>query len=372
MKSRACSPPTPARLGALSVFFLAATVVSSGVPATAQDVASAQQASYTRAQAEAGATVYRQACSECHLANLRGSFEAPELSGPSFRASWRAGTVAGLLDVIRETMPPDAPRTLSEQQAAAVAAYLLRENGVSAADTPLSLSSSGQAFTAEGISATGATSATRPPVPGRIGTAPSPEAVNAAPEVGTVSETPTGHTRTHGVPSRFTPVSDSDLADPPRGDWLQWRGGPGAQGYSALDQIDRQNVDRLQLAWVWGMEPGTSQSSFLVRDGVVFLPSQANVIQALDGRDGTLLWQYRRKFAEGTSIGRGHLRSLAIWEDLVLVATLDAYLVALDARTGIVRWETQVADHDLGFAYSSGPVVADGKVITGIGGCTRL
>ena len=362
---------TPQRV-VLSLFFVAAAVVGPGARAAAQGAAGTQQAAYTRDQAEAGAAVYRQSCAECHLANLRGSFEAPELSGPSFRAGWRAGTVANLLDLIRETMPPDAPRTLSEQQAASVAAYLLRENGVSPADTPLSLASPGRAFAAGDISATGATNAARPPVPGRIGTVPSPEAVNAAPEVAEISETPTGVTRTYRVPSRFTPVSNSDLADPPRGDWLQWRGTPGAQGYSALNQIDRGNVNRLQLAWVWGMEPGTSQSSFLVRDGVIFLPSQANVIQALDGTDGTLLWEYRRKFAEGTSIGRGHLRSLAIWEDLILVATLDANLVALDARTGVVRWETDVADHDLGFAYSSGPVVADGKVITGISGCTRL
>ena len=363
--------PTRPRLAALSLF-LATAAASSVTPAAAQGSASEPQAAYTPAQAEAGAAVYRESCSDCHLENLRGSFEAPELAGPSFRAGWRAGTAADLLDLIRETMPPDAPRSLSEQQSAAVAAYLLRENGVSPSATPLSRSSSGRAFAAEGPSGAGATDAARTPVPGRVGTMPSPGSRNAAPDVGDVSETATGVTRTYRTPSRFTPVADADLARPPRGDWLQWRGTPGAQGYSELNQIDRSNVDRLQLAWVWGMEPGTSQSSFLVRDGVVFLPSQANVIQALDGTDGTLLWQYRRKFAEGTSIGRGHLRSLAIWEDLILVATLDAHLVALDARTGVVRWETEVADHDLGFAYSSGPVVADGKVITGIGGCTRL
>ena len=58
--------------------------------------------------------------------------------------------------------------------------------------------------------------------------------------------------------------------------------------------------------------------------------------------------------------------------DLVFVATADAALVGLDARTGVVRWETQVADHELGYSYTSGPIVAEAKVITGIGGCTRL
>ncbi|MCH7565979.1 MAG: c-type cytochrome [Gemmatimonadetes bacterium] len=172
---------TPQRV-VLSLFFVAAAVVWPGARATAQGAAGTQQAAYTRDQAEAGAAVYRQTCAECHLANLRGSFEAPDLSGPSFRDGWRAATVADLLDLIRETMPPDAPRTLSEQQAASVAAYLLRENGVSPADTPLSLASPGRAFAAGDISATGATNAARPPVPGRIGTVPSPEALAEAGE----------------------------------------------------------------------------------------------------------------------------------------------------------------------------------------------
>ena len=96
----------PARLVRTSLFVAVAVVASPCVPAATQG-ASAQQADYTQDQAEAGATVYRQACSECHLANLRGSFEAPELTGTSFRASWRTGSVAGLLDLIRETMPPE-------------------------------------------------------------------------------------------------------------------------------------------------------------------------------------------------------------------------------------------------------------------------
>ena len=360
----------PSRPGASAFSCLFVILILPGATASAQAVAGNRQARYTEGQAEAGSAVYSQACAACHLGNLTGSFEAPELAGPSFRDSWSARPVSDLLDLIRETMPPETPRSLTEEQYAAVTAYLLRENGVRPADTPLSFSSPGQAIAGERAVPAGV--ATRPPVPGRVGTGPSPEARNAAPEAAEISETATGITRTYRGAPRFTPVTDAHLADPPAGDWLHWRRTPGAQGYSPLSQINRQNVHRLQLAWVWGMEPGTSQSSFLVRDGVIFLPNQANVVQALDATDGTLIWEYRRRFTEGTSIGRGHLRSLAMWEDLVFVATLDANLVALDARTGVVRWETVVADHDLGFSYTSGPIVADGKVVGGIGGCTRL
>ena len=81
----------------------------------------------------------------------------------------------------------------------------------------------------------------------------------------------------------------------------------------------------------------------------MFLPHQGNVIQALDAVDGTLLWEYRRTFPEGIGIGWGHLRSLALREGLVFVATRDAALVALDARTGIPRWETVIAGWGNGF-----------------------
>ena len=171
----------------------------------------------------------------------------------------------------------------------------------------------------------------------------------------------------------FTPVSNAELVDPPADDWLHWRGNPASWGYSSLSQINTQNIHRLRLAWVWGMEDGDrSQPVPLVRDGTLYLPNSGNVIQALDATNGTLLWEYRRQFPRGCSTceAGARLRSLAIWEDLILVATADAYMVALDARTGVVRWETQIAEGER-FRNSTGPIVADGKVINGINGCSQ-
>ena len=361
--------PCARRLGSAALVVLTATLPSSWAEAAQKETAASRHAAYSVEQAAAGADVYGDVCAACHLSDLAGSFEATELAGPSFRNNWEGRPVRDLVELIRLTMPPEAPRTLTAERAAAVTAFLLSRNGVPPGDTELSLSTTGNVFPG---AAPAEPEALRPPVPGRAGTGPSPGGRNAAPEVADVSETERSVTRTYRAPARRVSVSAAELADPPKGDWLHWRGTPGATGYSPLSQITKENVHRLQLAWVWGMEPGTSQPSFLVRDGVVFLPNQANVIQALDGRDGTLLWEYRRKFDEDTNIGRGHLRSLAIWEDLVFVATIDAHLVALDANTGVVRWETEVADRSLGFGYTSGPIVAGDRVITGISGCTRL
>ncbi len=369
----ASAPAAMAVPAAVAALVAAVALGPAATHATAQ-AASAGQASFTRSQVERGAELYGDLCADCHLTSLGGSFEAPELAGPSFRAGWRGQPAGDLVSLILETMPPEDAGTLSADQAAMLTAYLLDRNGVAAGDAPLLVSSPGTALAGEpGLARTGAADgATRPPRPGLAGTGPSPEAVSTRREVAGITETPTSITRTYHEAARYAAVSVSELVDPPPADWLHWRGTPGAQGHSPLAGITRANVRELQLAWVWGMEPGTSQPSFLVRNGVIFLPNQANVVQAVDGRDGTLLWEYRRRFPEGTSLGRGHLRSLALWEDLLFVATIDAHLVALDARTGIVRWETRVADRDEGFGYTSGPIVAGDRVITGITGCTRL
>ena len=376
---------------------------------------------YTHEQAEAGEAVYRDACADCHLANLRGDFEAPELAGRSFLRAWGDLPIRELLDNIRTTMPEDAPESLSHEEYRAIVAYIIRENGgvlggvsldgapavgtaqsqpadaPSAAEAALTSAragseaapgqeaTSGQAQSrGEGAGpagqAPGDAPASRedisappgvPPVPGRPGTAPSPHALDRPPPagVGDVTETPTGVTRTWR-PARPAPASDADLADPPAADWLHWRGSPGSWGYSPLDQVGVSNVHRLQLAWSWGMEDGRSQQAPLVRDGVLFLSNPGNVVQALDAADGTPLWEYRRRFGDGGP--RGQLRTLAIWEDMVYVATADAHMVALDAATGTVRWETRIADPEKGYSNSTGPIVADGRVINGINGCGRF
>lgn len=173
----------------------------------------------------------------------------------------------------------------------------------------------------------------------------------------------------------FRAVTEAMLRNPAPGDWLNWRRTDNAWGYSPLDQINRQNVARLQLAWSWAMDnTGAQEATPLVHDGVMYLPNPRGVIQALDAATGDLLWEYRPESSKGTGTagdGNGVQRNIAIFGDKIFGATNDAHIVALDARTGKLAWDTRVADSKLGYTYTSGPIVVRGKVIAGITGCTR-
>ncbi|MEX0901261.1 MAG: PQQ-binding-like beta-propeller repeat protein [Pseudohongiellaceae bacterium] len=336
-------------------------------------IAAAQdQASYTAAQSEAGGAFYQANCAECHLPNLLGAFEAPALVGGNFISNWGTRPVGELMRLLRQTMPPQAPGSLSEAESAAVTAFILNRNGIPSSDSALAFNSGGvvDASTASSAGANPAAVADRSPVPGVPGNVPSPGSRNQIPEYGAIYRTDAALTRSIVPITRFRNVTDAALADPDAADWLHWRRTPQSQGYTPLDQINAENVGNLTLAWVWGMESGRSQPAPLVRDGIIYIPNFGNVVQALDGSDGTLLWEYRRQFEEG--LRGGNLRTLAMWEDLIFVATTDAHMVALDARTGEVRWDTEIADAEKGYSNSSGPIVADGVVVNGINGCQRF
>jgi len=207
----------------------------------------------------------------------------------------------------------------------------------------------------------------------------------------------------HAQVRDYRPVAEATLRNPAAGDWLHWRRTDSACGYSPLDQINRQNASQLQLAWSWAMDDtGAQEAAPLVHDGVMYLPGPRGVIQALDGATGDLIWEYRPdepasapqrglrgngaeqtdtpRLAQrpaappaggGSDTERGIQRSLAIFGDRIFGTTGDAHIVALDARTGRLVWNTTVADAKLGYGYTSGPIVVRGKVIAGIGGCSR-
>ena len=330
---------------------------------------SLMQAGFTQEQAVSGAELYQQNCATCHLENLQGAFEAPALLGTNFTGNWQNRNITELLDLMRRTMPPQAPGSLSDEDYASLGAFLLDRNGIAPDNLALGFGSTGVAFA--GAVTNDTVTEQRLPIPGRAGTMPSPGTRNSIPETGTVYRSASAISRSYQPLTGFRNVSSAELAAPAAADWTYWRGSPQSHGFTPLDQINTDNVHQLSLAWVWGMEPGRSQPAPLVRDGIIFIPNFGNVVQALNGRDGTLLWEYRRQFADSNRSG-GLLRTLAMWEDMIYVATTDAHLVALDARTGAVRWDVEIADDEKGYSNTSGPIVADGKVINGITGCGRF
>ena len=165
-----------------------------------------------------------------------------------------------------------------------------------------------------------------------------------------------------------TPVSREALADPAPGDWPSWRRTLDGHGYSPLKLITRENVGGLQLAWTWRMEEGRSESTPLVHDGVMYLSNPNDVTQALRADTGERIWEYRR-FRD--SRRGGSTRSLALLGDRVFTTTSDGAVVALDARTGTLIWET-AADPGAGVLRAGGLTAAGGVLIGGVNGCNRF
>ena len=313
-------------------------------------------------QVEAGRGVYERSCAECHRADLSGDFEAPELAGRNFLAAWRRAPLSELLAVVRD-MPPEEPGTLSEAQYLAVTAFLLEANGASADQGALAPAQPVGDVLAQ-AAAPGAEAGARQPAA---------EATDPAGEPPAEPARATGRTTVEGSIGPLTPVTDAMLRDPDPADWLMYRRTYDAWGYSPLDQIRRENVADLELAWVWAMADGANQPTPLVLDGIMFLANPGNIIQALDAASGDLLWEYRREFPDDIRPGGfDQLRNLALYEGNVFVATKDASLVALDARTGKTVWDTQVADPRKGYTNVAGPIVVEGRVVNGINGCQRF
>jgi alcohol dehydrogenase (cytochrome c) len=272
---------------------------------------------------DAGRTLYQARCATCHATDLGGG-EGPQLTGAAFRSRWSSRPPAELIDFIRASMPPAAPGSLDNASAANLAAFILSTNGATAP----------------------ATAAATP--------AAAPRGITLAGEV-----------------KNYQPVTDAMLRDPDPGDWLMIRRNYQAWSHSPLTQIGTGNVKDLQLVWSWAMLDGAAanEPTPIVHNGVMFLANIGNVVQALDARTGELIWENR--VGPETSNGQGAIRSLALYQDKVYLTTTDVRLMALEARTGKIAWETRIADPAKGYGNTSGPLIVQGKVIQGMGGCDR-
>lgn len=290
-------------------------------------------------QAEAGTTAFATNCAACHGQNMEGTTLGPILSGQAFIQRWGTQTPALLLNNIQANMPPGGNDGISADDYLNIVAHILDTNGVDAVVTELTASSD---FTiADNISQVVARRQRPEPEP--------PQGITIA-----------------GTVENFIPITDAMLEDPDPADWPMHRRNYYGHSYSPLDEIDTGNVGSLSLEWVWNMHEGDSEPAPLVYDGIMYLINPGNVIQALDAATGELIWENWAGPAN-----RQDMRNIAIYNDKIIQATTDARLVALDARTGEQVWEVEVADSSKGFSNSSGPIVADGKVILGLAGCAR-
>jgi alcohol dehydrogenase (cytochrome c) len=152
--------------------------------------------------------------------------------------------------------------------------------------------------------------------------------------------------------------------------WLTYSGQYNGNRYSSLDQINRSNVQRLNLEWVFqtGVS-GWHETTPLVVDGVMYLTAPQNHAFALDVRTGRPLWHYERTLPKIMSICCGpQNRGFAALGDRVFMGTLDAHVVAVDAKTGRVRWDVAAAEADKGYSFTGAPLAVKDKIIIGVAG----
>lgn len=174
-----------------------------------------------------------------------------------------------------------------------------------------------------------------------------------------------------GAQSAVTDKMIEDDAKTP-GDIVSWGIGQQGQRYSPLKQINAQTINKLVPVWSFsfgGEKQRGQESQPLIHDGKMFVTASYSRIFALDAKTGAKLWKYEHRLPDGIMpccdvINRG----AALYDNLVIFATLDAQLVALDQKTGDVVWKEKIDDYAAGYSASAAPLIAGGLLLTGVSG----
>jgi alcohol dehydrogenase (cytochrome c) len=171
------------------------------------------------------------------------------------------------------------------------------------------------------------------------------------------------------VLASYKAVNSERLTKPDDGDWLMFRRTYDGWGYSPLEQINTSNASHLRPVWsvATGQVEG-HQAPPMVNNGVMFVATPGNQVLAINAKTGDLLWRFRRTAPEDQLLLHPTSRGVGLWGDKVFFAAADAYLIALDAKTGKEVWHTKVADYSNGYYMSLAPLVIDGKVLVGCSG----
>jgi alcohol dehydrogenase (cytochrome c) len=271
------------------------------------------------ADIEAGATLFRSQCAECHAPDGSGG-RGPRLIGRQFthgESDW------AVYRTIRFGIPntPMGPHPLPD------AAVWQLEAFVRAIDT------SGSA-------------------------APSPSGAVATGPRGTAS----------------VPYDELAAIREPAADWLTYSGSYWSSRHSALTQINRGNVGRLALRWIHQLEdaPECVEVSPVVRKGVMLVTQPPSRVLALEATTGKEIWSYDHQLARATPGSEGNdfsvmaNRGVAILDDKVFFGTPDAHLVAVSSTTGVLQWEATVATDVTRYAITGAPLAYRDLVVTGV------
>jgi alcohol dehydrogenase (cytochrome c) len=303
------------------------------------------------AQVSAGQTLYDENCSSCHHMTLRGSAHGTALKGAAFIDRWGERNSTELLRFNQANMPPGSSGNLSEDQHLAVVTYILAINELNPGEV---------LTTGESINIANGN---------KVDIEPG-QALESWASAGTIDDAARRKSGfTNSVVSGFKPVTETELASPSAADWLSWRRTRDGQGYSPLDQVTPDNIGELQLVWSLAMRDGSNQVTPLVRGGIMYLTHPGNIIQAVTADTGDVIWEYKYDFPPEAKTLGGPVRNIAIYGDKLFLATYDAAIVAVDARTGEQAWRTPKADHREAYTHTAGPIIGGGVVLSGINGC---
>jgi alcohol dehydrogenase (cytochrome c) len=295
---------------------------------------------FTEAQAQAGQSVYASRCAVCHASGG----ETIRLIGPAFTQAWRSRSSRELYTRIKTTMPFSNPGSLSEAEAAAVVAYILKSNGAAAGAA---------AFTPATDVAIASIIRPADPYAGYVSL--------SGMAAGTGITVP-------GTVAKYTPVTEEMLLDPPANDWLMHYRNYAGWSHSPLTQINAENVKNLQLRWVWSLEDGERQQiTPLVHDGVMFVSTVINnTVQALNAATGDLIWEHRLGPRLDNQVN-ATARAMALYGNQLFYPASDATMYALDAATGKINWKFKISNY--GRDKIGGVMIADGKLVVGLGVC---
>jgi alcohol dehydrogenase (cytochrome c) len=170
----------------------------------------------------------------------------------------------------------------------------------------------------------------------------------------------------------ISPVTQDQLnkADTSASNFLLTNGNYAQTRFYPAKQIDRNNVKNLHVAWIFQTDVKESlETSPIVVDGVMYVTTSFSHVYALDAKTGVQLWHYNHKMGPITTYCCGpNNRGVQVLGDMVYVATLDAKLVALKAKTGEVAWQADVADPEAGYSETMAPTVIKDKVLIGTNG----
>jgi len=353
-----------------SILITSAVFVGFTMAATSgQQAQPAGGGAFTAAQAQEGQAAYAQQCAGCHGEDFRGSGDAPAMQSQDFRAKWGPRAANELFTYIAQTMPPTSPGALGEEGTLAVTAFLLQINGAAAGQQPLTP----RVETPINSLLTGPAQAPAPARGARGGGAGRgvmPMVMGAGTAARGRGGEPNRGVTVAGEVKNYVRVTPEMLRNPPPGDWLIFRRNYYGQSHSPLNQITPANVKNLQLQWVWAMnDSGANQTTPIVHNGIIYLATPSNIVQALDGKTGNLIWETR--VGPDQAPGYGGIRSIAIAEDKIFLPASNAHMVALSARNGEILWSTP-ASPEASRVNTSGAVVIGDKVLQGLTGCTRF